>query len=188
MLIDNNLYSYTAGKFCLYSPGLDRFLWVHNDLDMIWFLSAAVSSKIAGIVIRIDTATNLQSDLDNYVCYRYTMSTWPTDYNFFAISKLMPYRPYVYKGSLVEYPDTDLTEELTEIRKFLYLGNLLKNYFNFSGEPKFLRYVNEMNPHIRSLASQEIYNIERECYRILYSEVNADKAKVLIEQLLNKEL
>lgn len=175
-------------RYALYAPSLDTILFTDTNVDVMFCLSAIISSKIAAVVVRIDTAKNLIDDFDNYVCFYYKFKSLQSDLNFFEASVFARNTPYEFTGEFEPHWDIEIDARVKELQDFLMLARKIRWELDTINRSKFFDYINDMCPEVRLVTGKDIYSMRRKCYEILYSEKNTLSAKNKLEEVLGVKL
>jgi|DEB0MinimDraft_6_1074348.scaffolds.fasta_scaffold82490_2 hypothetical protein len=166
--------------YALYSPILDKIMFLCNDLEHTISLGLLISSKMHLFPIRIDQSHNYSKELiDNSCCYYRTFSDLKNikkiNYPYFRIFA----RDIVsYKNKITESKEK-IDESVTTIRNFLFLSNWTLH--QFGNVDLCLKYSQELLPILPNGIFETYYNQKKKCLEQIYLGENFEVASDFIE-------
>ena len=166
--------------YALYSPVLDKIVFLCNNLDHAISLGLLISSRIHLVPIRIDQSINYSKELiDNSCCFFKTLDTLESikklNYPYFRMFK---HDIVNYKNKIVE-SSGNISDKIVNIRNFLFLGNWTLEQFN--DVDLALKYSQELLPILPNGIFLTYYRTKKKCLEKIYLEEDFDKICDFIE-------
>jgi hypothetical protein len=183
MKLDQTYFFWGCGQpiqFGLYSPVMDRLVFVDDNSQLFEYVIFLLSNKIRLLIVPLHCAPNFQIDMiDNTCCTNWSITDWPPE----SLNKKFNFpknkRTFLFDtcGKLIEKSNKDLTE----IQNFIFLSYRVLKLFQFSENYQYRIVSKLIKLPFRDF--DQLKEIESECNQTIYLVDSYAEAKEKIELL-----
>lgn len=168
MTTDDKLFYWGCGEpsqYGLYSPVLERFVFVDHHKEILEYVMFLLSSKIRLLVVKIDSAPNFKiNQIDNTCCSGWGVVAWPNNVLDDKFNVLRQQDHYLTEtcGTLTEM----IKKEIDEIQDLAFLSAHVIRSLRFHPNALYSKFNNMIDLPFDDYSRIKL--IEKECYRLIY--------------------